>query len=277
MINMSAMKYVGASLLVGLCAFCMRQLGEFHLAAAALTLALNASGSSLLTCIDAADIGPVTDLVLLPGGGVLVASMNANASQPGRISLLPSVTFSAALSGVPELRAVSVSGFSAHVLRPQAMHLLAHNEGSLLFVVQQWPASDRAFERYMQHRGAKRDEGPPQPLATVEVFLVVQDQAMEHVQLIHQRSLHHGHSDTITSVVAASPKQLYVSTSCHSHAASWWKRALEAVSSFATCSSIWLLQVDCGSEENCFDTHLGGDVTGLGLRVRVGFGGFIVD
>jgi hypothetical protein len=33
-------------------------------------------------------------LVLLPSGGVLVASMSANASQPGRISLLPPAALS---------------------------------------------------------------------------------------------------------------------------------------------------------------------------------------
>jgi hypothetical protein len=273
--NMSTMKYGIACVLVSMCAFYMHQHGEFHFAAATMTLG-GGHHSPPLSCIDAADIGPVTDLVLLPAGGVLVASMSANASQPGRISLLSSTAFPpTAPSRAPELLPVSVSGFSAHTLRPQALHLLSHSDGILLFVVQQWPASDRAFERYMQHRGAKRDEGPPQPLATIEVFLVVQDQATE-VQLIHQRSLHHGHSDTITSVVAASPKQLYISTSCHSHSAPLWKRTLEALSPLACCSSIWLLNIDCGSEENCFDTHLGGDISGLGLWMRARVWGFCV-
>jgi hypothetical protein len=189
--------------------------------------------------------------------------MSANASQPGRISLLPPAALSLE-PGATQFRSVSFSGFSAQSLRPQSMHLFVHGEGSLLFVVQQWPPTSSTFERYMQQRGAKVDEGLPQPLTTVEVFLVAQDQATD-VQLIHQRSLQHRSLHSITSVVAVSPKQLFVATSCYSHAAPWWKRALEALSSLACCSSIWQLDVDCGSEENCFDTHLGGELTGRTL------------
>lgn len=114
----------------------------------------------------------------------------------------------------------------------------------------------------MQHRGAKRDEGLPQPLTTVEVFLVLEEEAAE-VRLVHQRSLQHSLLDSVTSVAAVSPNQLFAATSCNSHAASWWKIAMEAITSLACCSSIWQLDIACGSEENCFDTHLGGDVTGV--------------
>ena len=89
---MRSMKYGIACVLVSMCAFYMHQHGEFHFAAATMTLG-GGHHSPPLSCIDAADIGPVTDLVLLPAGGVLVASMSANASQPGRISLLPSTAF----------------------------------------------------------------------------------------------------------------------------------------------------------------------------------------
>lgn len=124
-----------------------------------------------------------------------------------------------------------------------------------------------ALSRYMQHRGAKRDEGLPQPLTTVEVFLVVEEEEAE-VRLVHQRSLQHSSLDSVTSVAAVSPNQLFAATSCNSHAASWWKIAMEAVTSLACCSSIWQLDIACGSEENCFDTHLGGDLTGV-QRVNV--------
>lgn len=261
-LDMAALKCGAALLIAALFVFFLHQHGEFHLATGTLALK-DSSGHSPLACVDAADIDPVMDLVLLPSGGVLVASMSANSSQPGRISLLPSVTFSPE-SGAPELRSVSFSGFSAQSLRPLSMHLFTHSEGSLLFVVQQWPATNTAFERYMQQRGVKVDEGLPQPLTTVEVFLVMQDQATE-VQLVHQRSLQHGSLQSITSVVALSPKQLFVASSCYSHAAPGWRRTLEAVTSLACCSKIWLLDVDCGSEENCFDTHLGGELTGSAL------------
>jgi hypothetical protein len=262
-------------LAVGLCALFLHQQGEFHLAAGTGTLVLKAVGGgsdSPLTCVDVASNHSITDVALLPGGGVLVAALSSNASEPGRISLLPSAVFAVA-SDAREFRPVAVKGFSASALRPQSMHVLAHSEGTLLFVVQLWPAANTAFERYMQHRGAKRDEGLPQPLTTVEVFLVVQDHAAE-VQLVHQRSLQHAALDTITSVVAVSPRRLFAATSCHSHAAPWWKRAMEAVSSLACCSSIWVLDIDCGSEENCFDTHLGGELTGrLPATGRTGGGG----
>lgn len=257
---MGVLNYGVALLTASLIVVFLHQHGEFHWSSGTLAVAA-AGGYSPQSCVDATDVDAVMDLVLLPSGGVLVASMSANLSQPGRIYLLPSGTFSIE-SGAPEFRSVSFSGFSAQSLRPQSMHLLSHSEGLLLFVVQQWPATNSAFERYMQQRGAKGDEGLPQPLSTVEVFLVVQDQATE-VQLIHQRSLQHVSLHSITGVVALSPKQLFVSTSCYSHAASWWKRALETLSSLACCSKIWLLDVDCGSEENCFDTHLGGELTGL--------------
>ena len=53
----------------------------------------------------------------------------------------------------------------------------------------------------MQHRGAKRDEGLPQPLTTVEVCLVGEEEAAE-VRLVHQRSLQHSSLDSVTIVAA---------------------------------------------------------------------------
>ncbi len=259
------------AVLLALClfAFFLHQHGELHLAAGTMALkAADGGGDSPLSCIDAASADPVTDLALLPGGGVLVASMSANASQPGRISLLPPAAFSANTAAL-EFRPVVMRGFSAQLLRPKRMHVLSHSEGSLLFVVQQWPAANRAFERFMQQRGAKRDDGLPQPLTSVEVFLIVQEEAGE-LQLIHQRSLQHPSLHAITSIAAASPNQLFAATSCFSHAAPWWKLAMEALSSLACCSSIWQLRIDCGSEENCFDTQLGGELSGARGRDRWG-------
>jgi hypothetical protein len=255
-------KYGTSLLFFGLFVYFLYFNGEFHYAPGIINLQFTDGRSdSFLNCVDIAGIGPVKDLVLLPSGGVLVASVSANLSQPGQIVFLPSVAFTAA-SHLQEFRPVAVRGFSSQVLRPQSMHLLAHSEGTLLFVVQQWPAASRAFQRYMQQRGANIDDGS-QPLTTVEVFLVVQEQVNE-VELIHQRSLVHSSLNSITSVVAASPKQLFVATSCYPYTAPWGQ-AMEALLSLACCSDIWLMNVDCGSEENCFDTHLGGDLTGSGL------------
>jgi hypothetical protein len=262
LLHMRPVKYGVALVVFSLCALFLHQHGEFHRASGSLVLQGSGGGSdSPLACVDAASADPVTDLALLPGGGVLVASMSANASQPGRISLLSSAAFSPA-SGAPQLQPVLVSGFSAQLLRPKRLHVMSHSEGTLLFVVQQWPAANRVFERYMQQRGAKRDEGLPRPLTSVEVFLVVQEQAAE-LQLIHQRSLQHSSLDTVTSIAAVSPSQLFAATSCFPHTASWWKLAAQALSSLACCSSILQLDIDCGSEENCFDTHLGGELSGL--------------
>ena len=147
---MGAVKYGTLLLAIGLLAFFLHQHGELHWAAGTGTLALkgiDGGADSILDCAGVTNIDPVTDLVLLPSGGVLVASMSANASRPGRISLLPSAALSAAPS-VTELQPVVVSGFNAELLRPKYMTLLAHSEGSLLFVVQQWPAANSAFQRY---------------------------------------------------------------------------------------------------------------------------------
>jgi hypothetical protein len=259
---MRPVKYGVALVVFSLCALFLHQHGEFHRAAGSVVLkGADGGNDSPLACLHVANADPVTDLALLPGGGVLVASMSANASLPGQISLLPSAAFSSAPAAL-QLQPVVVSGFSAQLLRPKSLHVLSHSEGTLLFVVQQWPAANRAFERYMQQRGAKRDEGLPRPLTTVEVFLVVQEQAAE-LQLIHQRSLQHSSLDTVTSIAAVSPSQLFASTSCYPHTAQWWKLAAQALSSLACCSSLLHLQIDCGSEENCFDTHLGGELSGL--------------
>jgi hypothetical protein len=149
-IDMGVIKYGASLLVIGLLAFFLHQHGELHWAAGTGTVALkgiDGGADSILDCVGVASIDPVTDLVLLPSGGVLVASMSANSSRSGRISLLPSAAFSGA-PPAPEFQPVVVSGFNAELLRPKCMTLLAHSEGSLLFVVQQWPAANSAFQRY---------------------------------------------------------------------------------------------------------------------------------